>query len=474
MNKYIADWISNTFKTNDTFDVINPYSLEVINQLPEMGKTEALEAISTLEKGYKKWDNQNISYRSELLCKWANLLEENIHELASLLTAEQGKPIDMATGELLWAISDMKNHANIARNTHGYTPIQNDPSLQTIVTKQSLGIVAIITPWNFPLAISLSTISGAIAVGNVALCKTSEETPLTVAAAISLAYKAGISKDVIQYLTSKNPQEIGDTICSDDRVKMLCFTGSTQTGKKLYEKSSSNVKKLLLELGGNSPFVVYDDCDIEKAVNDAASIKFSNCGQICVNANRFLVHEKIYDQFIEKFTNLAKQQIIGNGLDPKTTMGPMNNQKVLEKVNSLVKDALSKGAKLVYGGKLIKENSLLFSPTVLANATKDMDIFKTEIFGPVAAFYKFSDNDDVVEIANDTEYGLAAYCYTKDLSKAINFGKKIQSGKVGINTTASSGGPFGGFKESGIGRSSGHVNPLDIYCETKSIDIRIS
>ncbi|MED7789468.1 aldehyde dehydrogenase family protein [Francisella sp. 19X1-34] len=474
MNNHIEDWISNTFKTNSTFDVINPYSQEVISSLPEMGRVETLDALDILEKGYQDWDNQNISYRAELLCKWADLLEENIQELSSLLTKEQGKPIGAATGELLWAISSIRENANTAKNTHGYTPIQSDPSLQTIVTKQSLGIIAVITPWNFPLFISLSTISGAIAVGNVALCKTSEETPLAVAAAISLAYKAGIPKDVIQYLTAKSPQEIGDTICQDHRVRMLGFTGSTLTGKKLYEKSSSNVKKLLLELGGNSPFVVYDDCDIEKAVNDAASIKFSNCGQICVNANRFLVHEKVYDQFIEKFTNLARQQIVGDGLNSKTTMGPMNNLKVLEKVNRLIEDAVSNGAKLLYGGKLIKEGSLLFSPTVLTNATKDMDIFKTEIFGPVAVFYKFSDNDDVLEIANDTEYGLAAYCYTKDLSKAINFGKKVQAGKVGINTTASSGGPFGGFKESGIGRSSGHVNPLDIYCETKSIDINIS
>ena len=438
-----------------------------------MCPVETLKSIDILENGYKDWNNQNINYRSKLLHKWANIIEENIESLSALLTEEQGKPIAQSKGEFIWAITSIRNYATIAKNTHGYTPIQTDPNTQTIVVKESLGIVGIITPWNFPVVLSLTNISAAISVGNTVICKTSEETPLTLAATIAMAYEAGIPENVIQYVTAQNPVEIGRTICSDDRVKMLCFTGSTATGKKLYKDCANGVKKLLLELGGNAPFVVFDDADIELAAADAAKFKFANSGQICININRFIIHNDVYDKFIECFTKHAKSQVVGNGLDSSTTMGPLINQKGLDKVTSLVKDSVEKGAEIVYGGDLLKENSLLYSPTVIQNVTPDMEIFKNEIFGPVAACYRFDSDEEMIQMANNTEFGLAAYCYTSNLSRAIKFGKQIQSGGVGINSTDFGGGPFGGFKQSGVGRTKGHVNPLEAYCETKTINMKI-
>ncbi|WP_119328021.1 NAD-dependent succinate-semialdehyde dehydrogenase [Cysteiniphilum halobium] len=470
--KYLKNWKERVASNNSTFDIINPALGEVITSLPEMGKIETVNAIDKLEQGFSAWSSSTFAQRASLLLKWAEIIEENKNEIATLLTIEQGKPLSQAQGEVSWAISLIRKYANVAENTHGYTPIQSNHYSETMITKQPIGIIGIITPWNFPVGISVSNIAGSISVGNVALCKTSEETPLSVAVVIEMAYQAGIPDNVIQYLTAGNPQHIGDAICADYRVRMLSFTGSTATGKKLYEKSASNVKKLLLELGGNSPFIVYDDANIDKAVNDAAILKFKNCGQVCVNANRFFIHERVYDQFVEKLTKKAKEQITGNGLDPKTTMGPLINKKGLEKVQSLVKNAIKGGAALMCGGSLLREDSLFYAPTVLANVSDTMDLFCHEIFGPVAACYKFSSENEVLNMANDTEYGLAAYCYTENLSRAFTFSKNIQSGNVAINSIEFNGGPFGGFKQSGVGRSGGHINPLEVFCETKTINIK--
>ena len=468
----IDEWEKSTPACQTTFNVHNPASGSIIATLPDMDETQTKKAIDIAEQGFHDWSAINKGERIKLMHTWAELVARYQSELARLLTEEQGKPLAQAQSEITWVIALIKKHAEQANAIHGYLPTPESQGIETLVIKEPIGIIGMITPWNFPAGISTSGISASIGAGNSVICKTSEETPLTVAAIVALAWRAGIPKSVIQYLTSNHPEKIGKVFCEDKRIGMISFTGSTTTGQTLYRDSSASVKKLLLELGGNSPFIVFDDAALDKAVKHAAALKFKNCGQICVNANRFIIHEKIYDQFVAAFVKYAKAQVIGNGLVPETTMGPLINQKGLDKVEYLVNSAIKDGAKVACGGKRMKENTLFYLPTVLTDVQPNMEIFTSEIFGPVATCYRFKTDEEAIEMANDTDHGLAAYLYTGSLARSFKIGRAIQAGSVAVNTTDFGNGPFGGFKQSGIGRTSGHIDALEPYCETKTLNIK--
>lgn len=472
-NHLVDTWVQNAPTCHSTFAVTNPATGEIITELPDMDATHTKQAIEVTSQFQSQWSSYTADERASLLLGWSNLIRANIETLAPLLTMEQGKPLAQAQSELRWAAYVVQTHAEMARTIVGFTHPPSGVGQETLILKQPIGVVGIITPWNFPAGISASTISAALAAGNCVVIKVSEDTPLTTAALIALAYDADIPVEAIQNITSNQPAAIGEVLCHDARVGMVSFTGSTATGRLLYRECSTQVKKLLLELGGNAPFIVFPDADIEQAASDAAQLKFKNCGQICVNANRFIIHESIYDEFITLFKQHAQAVIVGNGLDDTTTMGPLINQKGLDKVSELVNSAVQDGAKVICGGQLASANSLFYQPTILTDVTCDMRLYKEEIFGPVAACYRFQTEEQALQMANDTEYGLAAYCYTTDMARAFRLGRGIESGTVTINASEAFGrGPFGGYKASGIGRSGGLVDTLEPYLETKTLCIQ--
>lgn len=467
----INAWLSQAFDAPSDFEVNNPATQSPIALLPQMAEEQTLLAIDMAENGFNQWSNLSFSVRLEKLNAWSDAIKSRFDDLAELLSMEQGKPLAQAGSELEWAISIIQKHAAHMMHLGGSLAPAPESGCETMIIKQPVGIVAAITPWNFPAGISAYVTSAALAAGNSVICKASEDTPLTVAAIIALAYQQGIPSQALQYLTSGNPAPIGKALCASERVRMISFTGSTATGKYLYEQSGQSVKKLLLELGGNAPFIVFEDADIQLAAKQAVALKFKNCGQICVTANRFLLHESIHDEFVGYLTEFIKDLVVGDGLEPETTMGPMINHKGLNKVESLVADAIEKGAKIECGGRLIEEDTLFYAPTILVNANESMRMYREEIFGPVAACYRFSDEDKALKMANDTEYGLAAYVFTQSATRGIRMAKAIESGGVAVNAIDFGGGPFGGFKQSGLGRSGGYERLLDEYCETKTIQL---
>ena len=458
-------------KSGARFSVLNPFNGECLAQVADMGEADAVSAVEAAEAAKHVWMLTEPAERKAIIERWTDLIEDNLDELTQILTSEQGKPLSQARAEYGYALERMRFMAGEALRVHGQTLVPIAENKRNIVVRQPFGVVAGVAPWNFPVSTILNKIVPALAAGNTVVVKPAQDTPLTALAVTVLAEQAGFPNGVLNVLTAEDPVAIGEVLTTHPLIRKFSFTGSTAVGKKLYAQCASTVKNIALELGGNSPFIVFEDADIDQAAEQAAALKFSNCGQICVNANRFFVHDAVYDEFVDKLTQHAKQLVLGSGLEASTTLGPMINEKGVVKIEALLEDALSKGAKIETGGQRV-EQTLFFQPTVLTNVDASMQFYREEIFGPIAPVYRFSDEAQVIAMANDTEYGLAAYFYTNDLGRSWRVSHQLEAGNVCINASRSfGGGPFGGYKASGIGREQGRVSALDEWCEVKSISI---
>ena len=439
-----------------TFPVFNPYNGNEIAQVADCGMDETRMAIDAAQKAFNSWKNYTGIERSKVLKKWYALQREHRDDLARILTIEQGKPLRESKGEILYGASFVEWFAEEAKRVYGDTIPGHQRNKRIVVIKQPVGVVGAITPWNFPSAMITRKIAPALAAGCTVVIKPSELTPLSALALAVLAEEAGFPPGVINIISSNKAPEIGKELTTNPLVKKISFTGSTKVGKLLLKQSADSVKKVSLELGGNAPFIVFEDADIDKAVEGAIASKYRNAGQTCVCSNRFFVQDSILEEFNHKFSMAVKEQTLGNGLDENTVIGPMIEEKAVISVESLLQDAISKGAEIITGGKRLTSESetLFFEPTVVSKVQSNMDIFHNEIFGPVAPVYSFSTEEEVIEMANDTPYGLAAYFYGKDNSRLWRVAEALEYGMVGINTgmISTAVAPFGGIKESGFGR----------------------
>lgn len=461
-----GDWVSaNNAKT---YAVINPATLEVITHVSDMGADEVHDAIAKAETAMQSWKSKTAKQRSSVLKAWFSLIMQNQADLAKIITLECGKPLAESMGEVVYGASFIEWFAEEAKRAYGDTiPAHgNDKRLMTI--KQPVGVCAAITPWNFPIAMITRKCAPALAAGCSIIVKPAEATPLSALALAELGERAGIPAGVFNVVTASHGAEVGKALCENQIVRKLSFTGSTAVGKILLHQCADTVKRVSMELGGNAPFIVFDDADLEAAVQGALASKYRNSGQTCVCANRFLVQAGIYDAFVEKFEQAVKTLKIGNGLDEGVNQGPLINQAALDKVESLVSDAIAHGAKTVCGGKRAAGEGVFYESTILSGATRDMDIFSNEIFGPVAPVFKFNDEAEAIDMANDTEFGLAAYFYSRDIGRCMRVAEGLEYGMVGINEGIISTeiAPFGGIKESGLGRE-GSKAGLEEYLETK-------
>lgn len=450
------------------FPVLNPFDEKEIVSLPDLGKKETVKAIEAAHIAFATWSKTLAKERAQKLYCLAQLIEQNADDLALLLTSEQGKPLNEAKGEVLGAAEVIKWFGEEAARIHGFTQPDPDEGRNVATIRQPVGVVGVITPWNFPFSIPAQKAFAAIAAGCTVVIKPAEDTPLSTLALAYLSQEAGIPPGVFNVITCSQPEEVGKELTTNQLVGKVTFTGSTEVGKKILEASASTVKKVTLELGGNCPLIVFDDADLEKALQGAFSLKFYNAGQCCNSINRFLVHRSLYSKFVEKFTKKATQLTTGSGLK-SANIGPLINRAGKQKVEELLKDAASHGAEIVLKPK--QDKSLLCSPVVIKNATPKMRLWSEEIFGPVAAFYVFDTEEEAIALANNTRYGLAAYFYSENIIRALRVARALEAGTVGINTTNvySVTLPFGGWKESGLGREGGIVETLNDYCELKAL-----
>ncbi|HCW3636748.1 TPA: NAD-dependent succinate-semialdehyde dehydrogenase [Acinetobacter baumannii] len=450
-----------------TSEILNPATLEIIGTVPNMGKAEAERAIEAAKEAWPLWKNKTAKDRSIILKKWFDLIISNADELAFILTSEQGKPLAEAKGEILYAASFIEWFAEEAKRVYGDIIPSPYPDARIVVNKQPIGVVAAITPWNFPAAMITRKVAPALAAGCPCIVKPAPETPFTALALVDLAVQAGVPAEIFSVITG-DAVHIGDAIFESDVVRKFTFTGSTPVGKMLLERSAKTLKKVSLELGGNAPFIVFDDADLEAAIEGALIAKFRNAGQTCVCVNRFLVQAGIYEKFIAALSQKNQNFNIGNGLEAGHDIGPLINANAVKKVEAHIQDALDKNGRLVVGGKKHKAGELFFEPTLIADVTADMDVATQETFGPLAAVFKFENEQQAVEMANATEFGLAAYCYTKDLGRAWRMSEQLEYGMVGINKGLISNevAPFGGIKQSGLGRE-GSKYGIEDYLEIK-------
>ncbi|WP_447507830.1 NAD-dependent succinate-semialdehyde dehydrogenase [Acinetobacter lactucae] len=450
-----------------TSEILNPATLEVIGTVPNMGKAEAERAIEAAKEAWPLWKNKTAKDRSIILKKWFDLIISNADDLAFILTSEQGKPLAEAKGEILYAASFIEWFAEEAKRVYGDIIPSPYPDARIVVNKQPIGVVAAITPWNFPAAMITRKVAPALAAGCPCIVKPAPETPFTALALVDLAVQAGVPAEIFSVITG-DAVHIGDAIFESDVVRKFTFTGSTPVGKMLLERSAKTLKKVSLELGGNAPFIVFDDADLDAAIEGALIAKFRNAGQTCVCVNRFLVQAGIYEKFIAALSQKIQNFHIGNGLEAGHDIGPLINANAVKKVEAHIQDALDKNGRLVIGGKKHTAGELFFEPTLIADVTADMDVATQETFGPLAAVFKFETEQQAVEMANATEFGLAAYCYTKDLGRAWRMSEQLEYGMVGINKGLISNevAPFGGIKQSGLGRE-GSKYGIEDYLEIK-------
>ncbi|PPC03021.1 NAD-dependent succinate-semialdehyde dehydrogenase [Acinetobacter pittii] len=450
-----------------TSEILNPATLEIIGTVPNMGKAEAERAIEAAKEAWPLWKNKTAKDRSIILKKWFDLIISNADELAFILTSEQGKPLAEAKGEILYAASFIEWFAEEAKRVYGDIIPSPYPDARIVVNKQPIGVVAAITPWNFPAAMITRKVAPALAAGCPCIVKPAPETPFTALALVDLAVQAGVPAEIFSVITG-DAVHIGDAIFESDVVRKFTFTGSTPVGKMLLERSAKTLKKVSLELGGNAPFIVFDDADLDAAIEGALIAKFRNAGQTCVCVNRFLVQAGIYEKFIAAISQKIQNFNIGNGLEAGHDIGPLINANAVKKVEAHIQDALDKNGRLVIGGKRHTAGELFFEPTLIADVTADMDVATQETFGPLAAVFKFETEQQAVEMANATEFGLAAYCYTKDLGRAWRMSEQLEYGMVGINKGLISNevAPFGGIKQSGLGRE-GSKYGIEDYLEIK-------
>jgi succinate-semialdehyde dehydrogenase/glutarate-semialdehyde dehydrogenase len=447
--------------------VTNKATGEVMTHVPDFGEAETRAAIEAAGRAQPPWAKLLAKERSRLLRRWFDLMTQNTRELALLLTSEQGKPLAEAAGEIAYAAGFVEFFAEEAKRVYGETIPSFKADARIVVIRQPVGVVAAITPWNFPAAMITRKVAPALAVGCTVVCKPASETPLTALALAALAEEAGFPKGVFNVITGK-AGTIGKELTSNPDVRMLTFTGSTEIGRILMAQCAPTIKKLGLELGGNAPFIVFDDADLDKAVQGAMASKYRNAGQTCVCANRIYVQEGVYDAFAEKLAGEVRKMKVGPGTADGVTTGPLINKAAVEKVEEHVADALKHGASVVLGGKRHALGGNFYEPTILANVTKEMMVAREETFGPVAPLFKFKSEEDVIAQANDTPFGLAAYFYARDLGRVWRVAEAIECGIIGINEGIISNevAPFGGYKQSGLGREGSH-HGIEEFLETK-------
>ena len=459
-----GQWVSGASR----FEVLDPATGLKLADVANLGPADAQAAIGAANAAWPAWRGKTAKERSNILRKWFDLLMANQDDLGRLMTAEQGKPLPEAKGEVAYGASFVEWFAEEAKRVNGETLPPFDPTRRLMVLRQPIGVCAAITPWNFPLAMITRKVAPALAAGCPVIIKPAELTPLTALAAAELAIRAGIPAGVLNMLCadSANSIAIGKVLCASDVVRHISFTGSTEVGRILMAQSAPTVKKLSLELGGNAPFIVFDDADIDSAVEGAFASKYRNAGQTCVCSNRLYVQDGVYDEFVEKFAAKVKTAKVGNGFEDGVNQGPLIEEAALEKVERHVKDAVARGARVLVGGKRL--SGQFFEPTVVADATADMLCAREETFGPFAPVFKFTTEQEAVDAANATEFGLASYFYSRDVGRIFRVSEALEYGMVGINVgiLATEHVPFGGVKQSGLGREGSH-HGIDDYVELK-------
>jgi succinate-semialdehyde dehydrogenase / glutarate-semialdehyde dehydrogenase len=458
-------------ESDRTYDVTNPADGSVVAQVANVGARETTRAIEAAAAALPAWRALTAKARAVILQRWYQLIIENQEPLAQLVVQEQGKVLAEARGEVLYAASFIEWFAEEGKRANGKTIPSTKAGNLILTLKQPVGVVAAITPWNFPLAMLTRKLGPALAAGCTAIVKPANETPLSAFALLVLAEQAGVPAGVLNAVSGETV-EIGHTLTHHDTVRKISFTGSTAVGQLLMRDAASSVKKLSLELGGNAPFIVFDDADIDAAIESAMAAKFRNSGQTCICVNRFYVQEGVYDQFVSKLAAAANALKVASGLTPGAQQGPLIHLRAMEKVEAHVQDALQQGARLVCGGERHALGGSFYQPTVLADANEQMRLAHEETFGPVAACFRFSSEQEVIERANNTPYGLAAYLFTRDLARALRVTPQLESGMVGVNEgiISTEVAPFGGVKASGLGREGADVG-LEEYLETQYVNI---
>jgi succinate-semialdehyde dehydrogenase/glutarate-semialdehyde dehydrogenase len=455
-------------ESETTFEVTNPADGSVIARVADLGAVETRIAIEVAHRAFPAWAAKTAKARGAILRRWSDLMLVHADDLARLMTAEQGKPLAESKGEVAYGAAFIDWFADEAKRAYGHTIPSPMPGKRLASIKQPIGVCAAIAPWNFPIAMITRKVGPALAAGCTVVVKPAAETPLCALAIARLAVEAGVPAGVLNVLTGTDASAIGKALCEDGRVRKLSFTGSTPVGKVLYAQCAGTMKKLSLELGGNAPFIVFDDADLEAAVDGAIASKYRNTGQTCVCANRLIVQSGIHDAFAKRLTEKVAAMKVGPGTGEGVTIGPLINDKALVKVEALVAEAVGQGAEVAIGGARHALGDLFYQPTVLTGATADMRLFQEEIFGPVAPIVKFETEQEAIALANATPFGLAAYFYSRDVGRCWRVAEAIEAGMVGINEglISTEVAPFGGVKESGLGRE-GASEGLDEYLETK-------
>ncbi len=455
-----------------TFAITNPATGATIVQVPNMGASETERAIAAAQKALPAWRKKTAKERSAILRRWNDLILAHADDLALLMTTEQGKPLAEARGEVVYGASFVEWFAEEGKRAYGdvIPTVSNDRRLLTM--KQAIGVCAAITPWNFPIAMITRKVAPGLAVGCTFVVKPAEATPLCALALAELAIQAGIPSGVLNMVVgdAASAPMIGQALCASTVVRKISFTGSTEVGRILLKQSADTIKKLSLELGGNAPFIVFDDADLDAAVDGAIVSKYRNAGQTCVCANRIYVQDAVYDEFARRFALKVADLKVGNGVEAGVVIGPLIEAAAISKVESHIADALSRGARLVLGGKRHSAGPLFFEPTILADVTQDMKVAREETFGPLAPLFRFVTEEQVIAMANDSEFGLAAYFYSRDINRVFRVAEQIESGMVAVNTgvLANEASPFGGVKQSGLGRE-GSKYGIDEYLEIKYV-----
>jgi succinate-semialdehyde dehydrogenase / glutarate-semialdehyde dehydrogenase len=463
------DWVAAS-ASGKTFDVTNPANGDVIATLPDLDRSEVAKAIDVAFIAQKAWAIKTGKERASVLRKWNDLMVANADDLATILTMEMGKPWPEARGEILYGASYVEWFAEEAKRVYGDTIPGHQPDKRIMVIKQAIGVVGAITPWNFPNAMLARKVAPALAVGCAMVSKPAAQTPLSALALAILAERAGLPAGLFSVVTSTDAAMVGQEFCANDKVRKLTFTGSTNVGRILMRQGADQIMKLGLELGGNAPFIVFDDADLDAAVEGAMISKYRNAGQTCVCANRLYVQSGIYDAFAAKLAEKVSKLKVGDGFAEGVTTGPLIDANAVKKVREHVADAVSKGAKVALGGSGADAGELFFQPTILTGVTTAMKVATEETFGPVAPLFKFETEEEVIELANATEFGLASYFYSKDIAKIFRVAEALEYGMVGVNTglISTEVAPFGGIKQSGLGRE-GSKYGIDDYTEIKYI-----
>ena len=470
-----GQWLS----SDQTFVVINPATKERLVSVYEVDSTQIERAITAASRALTDWQDLSEITRAEKLNHWQNLMREYAEDLARLLTLEQGKPLAEAKGEILHAANYVKLYSECAADLKTPCKVDAATDQKAQVFRRPIGVVSAITPWNFPCAMVMRKAAAAMAAGCTVVLKPSELTPLSALALAQLSVEAGIPAGVFNVVVGTNAQAIGEILTQHPLIAKFSFTGSTKVGKKLLQQCAAGVKRTSMELGGNAPFIVFDDADLDEAVDGAIAGKFRNAGQTCVTANRFLIQENIAEEFTSRLVAKSKGLVVGNGFDESTDLGPLINLSAIDKMNHLTDTALAQGADLLLGGKqnmrseIDDSSGYFFQPTILQNVTPEMEIFNSEIFGPIVSITTFGTESEVIRLANQTELGLCGYLYTQDKPRILNIATKLQVGMLGINESRLSNpaAPFGGFKQSGMGREGGHYG-VDEYLDYQYVCVK--